>query len=80
MCIVAEKQAGKMNYNSLNIINTFIHIWVSSHNVLTKEDYAGIRYSHGIHGNTSIVSIVLFWDIEKDEHWLFSLFLDLNPV
>lgn len=48
--------------------------------ILTIKDYAGISDSHGVHGNTSVVSIVFFRDVEKDEHRLFTLILYLNPI
>lgn len=66
------------------MINAFIHINMlqSSHSmyILTIKDYAGISDPHGVRGNAGIVAIVFFWDVEEDQHWLFTLILYLNPV
>lgn len=47
---------------------------------LTIKNYAGISDSHGIYSNTCVIPIVLLWDVEKDEHRLFTLILYFDPI
>lgn len=56
------------------------YTYIYSIYILTIKNYAGISDSHGVHGNASVVPIVLFRDIEEDEHRLFTLILDLNAI
>lgn len=49
-------------------------------NTLTIENYAGISHPHGVHGNTSVVAIVLLRHVEKDECWLFTLILNFDSI
>lgn len=48
--------------------------------ILTIKDYTGIGDSHCVYGNTGVIPIVFFWDIEKDEQRLSTLILDLNSI
>lgn len=53
----------------LHIYQVFIcvFIYLFYNNTLTIENYAGISHPHDIHGNASVVAVVLLRHVEKDE-------------
>lgn len=66
--------AAKLHW-SFNLTSICVAVFVCL--TLTIENNAGISHPHGVHGNASVVTVVLFRHVEKDQHWLFTL--GLNP-
>lgn len=51
----------------LVFICAFILFYFFNNNTLTIENYAGISHPHGVHGNTSVVAVVLLRHVKKHE-------------